>query len=152
HKRIGFIKGRAELSDSTERYEGYRMALQEASIPVDQNLVQPGYYDIKSGMEAAGKFLEMANPPTAVFASNDGMAIGLLHALHTRKKEGAFAVVGFDDIEMASLVSPSLTTIGYDLHELGRQAVHKLIRLVTGEEKHRSVLQLKGNLIVRESA
>ena len=62
------------------------------------------------------------------------------------------AVIGFDDIEMASLVSPTLTTVSYDLHELGRNAVHKLMRLVTGEEKNRSVLQLKPNLVTRESA
>jgi DNA-binding LacI/PurR family transcriptional regulator len=152
HKRIGFIKGRTDHSDSTERFEGYRQALAEAGIPLDSSLILPGAYDIKSGMAAAGKFLRMKDRPSAVFASNDSMAIGLLHGLHTRKKEGAFAVIGFDDIELASLVTPSLTTIGYDLNEVGRQAVHKLTRLISGEEKNRSVLQIKANLIVRESA
>jgi LacI family transcriptional regulator, repressor for deo operon, udp, cdd, tsx, nupC, and nupG len=152
HKRIGFIMGRPELSDSTERFEGYKSALSEAGLTFDPSLVQPGIYVVKSGIEAAEKFLAMSNPPTAIFASNDAMAVGVLKVLHERKKVGAMAVVGFDDIEMASLVSPSLTTVSYDLHELGRQAIHKLMRLVTGEEKTRSVLQLKANLVVRESA
>ncbi len=152
HKRIGFVMGRRELSDSTERFEGYKSALAEAGIPVDPSLVLPGFYVVKSGIEAAEKFLAMPNSPTAVFASNDAMAIGVLKVLHDHKKEGTMAVVGFDDIEMASLVSPSLTTVSYDLNELGRLAIHKLMRLVTGEEKARSVLQLKASLVVRESA
>ncbi len=152
NKRIGFIMGRPELSDSTERLEGYKQALTEAGLSFDPSLVVPGIYTVQSGLEAGAKFLSMAHPPTAVFAANDAMAVGLLKALHERKKEGSMAVVGFDDIEMASLVSPSLTTVSYDLHELGRQAIHKLMRLVTGEEKTRSVLQLKANLVTRESA
>ena len=152
HKRIGFITGRQELSDSTERFEGYKQALSEAGLSFDPSLVVPGRYMVQSGIEAGEKFLSMPNPPTAVFAANDAMAIGFLKVLHERKKEGTMAVVGFDDIEMASLVTPTLTTVSYDLHELGRQAIHKLMRLVTGEEKTRSVLQLKANLVVRESA
>jgi DNA-binding LacI/PurR family transcriptional regulator len=101
---------------------------------------------------AAGKYLEMKNPPTAVFASNDGMAIGVIKELQTRKKEGAFKVMGFDDIQMGSFVTPSLTTVGYDLHELGKQSVHKLMRQILGEEKVHSTLQLKTHLVIRESA
>jgi len=152
HKRIGFIMGRPELSDSTERFEGYKAALSQAGIALDPALVLPGRYVVQSGIEAAEKFLAMPTPPSAVFASNDAMAVGVLKVLHARKKDGALAVVGFDDIEMASLVSPTLTTVSYDLNELGRQSIHKLMRLVTGEEKNRSVLQLKATLVVRESA
>jgi LacI family repressor for deo operon, udp, cdd, tsx, nupC, and nupG len=152
HKRIGFVGGRPELSDSSERFEGYKSALTEAGISIDPSLLLPGKYVVDSGIEAGNKFLAMPNPPTAVFAANDATAIGVLKAIRENKKEGSLAVVGFDDIEMASLVSPTLTTISYDLHELGRNAVHKLMRLVTGEEKNRSVLQLKPNLVIRESA
>ncbi len=152
HKRIGFISGRPDMSDSEDRLEGYKMALRDAGIPFEETLVQPGFYDIKSGSEAAAKFLEMKNLPTAVFAANDGMAIGVIKELQTRKREGAFKVMGFDDIQMASFVSPALTTVGYDLHELGKQAVHKLMRQILGEEKVHSTLQLKTHLVVRESA
>ncbi len=152
HKRIGFITGREDMSDSSDREQGYRLALKEAGIPIDESLIQKGNYTIPSGIEAAGKFLEMANPPTAIFAANDAMAIGVMKTLQNRKKEGLFALVGFDDIEMASYVTPTLTTVGYDPFELGKQAVHKLMRLVTGEEKVRSTLQIKTHLIVRDSA
>jgi len=128
------------------------MALRDAGIPYDESLVIEGNYEIKSGAEAALKFLEMAQPPTAVFASNDGMAIGALRTLQTQKREGAFKIMGFDDIEIASFVTPTLSTVGYDLHELGRQAVHKLVRQIQGEEKVQSTLQLKTHLVIRESA
>lgn len=152
HRRIGHITGRLDLTDSQDRLEGYKQGLKEAGIPFDESLVLPGNYDIRSGEEAAAKFLAMPKPPTAVFAANDGMAIGLLKALQDKGRAGAFSVVGFDDIEMAALVVPSLTTVAYDLFELGRQAVHKLNRLVTGEEKNRSTLQMKTHLVARGSA
>lgn len=152
HRKIGFICGRPHISDSADRLEGYKQALAEAGIPYDESLVMPGNYTIADGNAAALKFLEMPNPPTAVFASNDGMAIGVLKTLEEKKRQGAFAVMGFDNIETAALMTPSLTTMGYDLFELGRQAVHKLLRLVSGEEKNRSTLQIKTNLIIRESA
>jgi LacI family transcriptional regulator, repressor for deo operon, udp, cdd, tsx, nupC, and nupG len=152
HRRVGFIGGRPDLSDSHDRLEGYKQGLKEAGIPFDPSLVLPGNYGIPAGEEAALKFLAMPKPPTAVFAANDGMAIGALKALQAKGEPKAFAVVGFDDIEMAAFVVPSLTTIAYDLHELGRQAVHKLVRLVTGEEKNRSTLLMKTHVVPRESA
>ncbi len=152
HKRIGFISGKPELTDSFDRLEGYSQALKDAGIPFIESLVAPGNYELSAGQAAAEKFLDMGDPPTAVFASNDRMAIGLLKTLQAKKMEGSMAVVGFDDIPMASLCSPALTTIGTDLNELGRQAVHKLMRLVKGEEKGRSTLMMKTHLVVRESA
>jgi len=152
HRRIGFITGRPELTDSEDRLKGYKEALKEGGIPLDPGLIQQGNYELSAGQEAAETYLRMEKPPTAVFASNDLMAIGVLKALHTLGKEGALAVMGFDDIPTASLVHPSLTTMGYDLSELGKLAVHKLMRFIGGEEKNRSTLQLKGHLVVRESA
>jgi DNA-binding LacI/PurR family transcriptional regulator len=152
HQRIGFITGRPELTDSGDRLEGYRLALGEAGLKVDESLILSGNYELSAGVSAGQRFLEMANPPTAVFASNDRMAIGLLKALQIAKKEGAFKVMGFDDIPMGSLTSPTLTTMGYDLKELGKLAVHKLTRIIQGEEKSRSTLMLKTHLVVRDSA
>jgi DNA-binding LacI/PurR family transcriptional regulator len=152
HRRIGFITGRQDMSDSADREAGYRTALKDAGIPLEEGLILKGDYTIPSGMAAAGKFLGMPHPPTAIFAANDAMAIGVLKTLQNIKKEGLFALVGFDDIEMASFVTPTLTTVGYDLHELGKQAVHKLMRLVLGEEKIRSTLEIKTHLIIRDSA
>ncbi len=152
HRRIGFITGWPELSDSQDRQQGYEQALQEAGIQTDPSLVLPGNYTIPAGEEAAKKFLAMSDPPTAVFAANDAMAIGVLKILESEKREGAFAVLGFDDIEMAAFVRPALTTVGYDLFELGSQAVHKLMQRVRGEEKVHSTLQLKTHLVIRDSA
>ncbi len=152
HTRIGFVCGRPDMSDSSDREDGYKLALTEAGLTVDKSLILPGDYTIRAGVEAAEKFLQMPNPPTAVFAANDGMAIGVLRGMQMQKKEGTIKVVGFDDIEMSSYVTPALTTVGYDPNELGKQAVHKLMRVITGEEKIRSTLQIKTHLIVRDSA
>ena len=152
HRRIGFIAGHPDLTDSEDRLAGYREALKSAGILPEEGLVFPGDYQIPSGWEAAEKFLDMPDPPTAVFASNDFMAVGVLKALHGLKREGAFAVMGFDDIPLASLVQPSLSTVGFDLCDLGKLAVSKLLRIITGEETNRSTVQLKGRLVTRESA
>ena len=80
------------------------------------------------------------------------MAIGVLKAQQNQKREGTMAVVGFDDIEMAAFVTPALTTVGYDPFELGKQSVHKLMRLISGEEKVRSTLLIKTHLITRDTA
>ncbi len=152
HKRIGFITGPPELTDSRDREEGYRQALKEAGIAVEEGLIQPGYYTIKSGLEAADKFLKMSHLPNAIFAANDEMAIGVLKALQNAKKERVFAVMGCGDIEISSFVTPALTTVGYDLHELGVKAVQKLIHLGLGDENVRSTQQLNTHLIIRESA
>jgi LacI family transcriptional regulator len=152
HKRIGFITGRAALSDSKDRLEGYRQALQDAGVKVEEDLILQGNYELASGKEAGEKFLQMKNPPTAIFASNDLMAIGVQKACQAQGKAGVFSIMGFDDIPTASLVNPALTTMGYDLKELGRQAVHKLLRIISGEEKNPSTLQMKTHLVVRESA
>ncbi len=152
HRRIGFITGWTQLSDSQDRQKGYEQALRDAGIRPEPSLVLQGNYTIPSGEEAARKFLSMPYPPTAVFAANDAMAIGVLKVLETEKREKAFAVMGFDDIEMAAFVRPALTTVGYNLFELGSQAVHKLMQRVRGEEKICSTLQLKTHLIIRDSA
>jgi DNA-binding LacI/PurR family transcriptional regulator len=152
HRRIGFVTGRHDMSDSSDREEGYRLALKEAGIPVDERLVLQGNYTIPSGIEAGNRFLQMPQPPTAVFAANDAMAVGILKAQQNQKKEGTMALVGFDDIEMAAYVTPALTTVGYDPYELGKQSVHKLMRLISGEEKVRSTLQIKTHLINRDTA
>ena len=152
HTRIGFITGHPTHHASALRLNGYQAALQAHRIPYEPGYVRQGHFVFESGLSAGRELLALPRPPTAIFASNDRMAIGALKTLRAHQKIGQMAVMGFDDIPMASLVDPALTTTGYDLVELGKQAVHKLMRLSRGEEKFRSTLQLKTHLVVRESA
>jgi len=152
HKRVGVITGRMDLTDAVDRLEGYRQALAEASIPFREELVQKGDFLFESGRQAVEKFLALPEPPTAIFACNDMMAMGALRALWDRKRTDEIKVMGFDDLPLASYIYPSLTTVSYDLNELGKLAVSKLVGLVDGRETQRSLVQLKTRIVVRESA
>jgi LacI family transcriptional regulator len=98
------------------------------------------------------RLLALSDPPTAVFASNDMMALGALQRLAARPSGTKIAVVGFDNLPLSALVKPALTTVDYDLAELGAQAAAKAIRLASGDEKGLSTLHLKTQLLVRDSA
>jgi DNA-binding LacI/PurR family transcriptional regulator len=152
HKRVGVITGRMDLTDAVDRLEGYRQALSEASIPFREELVQKGDFLFESGRQAVERFLALPEPPTALFASNDMMAMGALRALWDRKRTDEIKVMGFDDLPLASYIYPSLTTVSYDLRELGKLAVSKLVGLIDGRETQRSLVQLKTRIVIRESA
>jgi LacI family transcriptional regulator len=152
HKRVGVITGRMDLSDAVDRLEGYRQALAEASIPYREELVQKGDFLFESGRQAVERFLALPEPPTAIFACNDMMAMGALRALWDKKLTDQIKVMGFDDLPISSYIYPSLTTVSYDLRELGKLAVNKLVGLIDGRETQRSLVQLKTRIVVRESA
>lgn len=153
HRRIAILTGPEGRSDASDRLEGYREVLKESSIAPDEDLVVPGDFSLQSGEAGMDRLLSLSDPPTALFASNDMMALGALQRLSARRPDGPkVAVVGFDNLPLSALVKPALTTVDYDLAELGAQAAAKAIRLSAGEEKGLSTLHLKTQLLVRESA
>lgn len=113
HRRIAFIVGHPNHMASDQRLFGYRRALDRAGIAFEPGIVRPGLFDFASGAEAAASLLDMAVPPSAIFASNDDMAAGVLAVAHQRDiaVPDALSVAGFDDTELASAVWPPLTTI-----------------------------------------
>lgn len=125
HRRIALLLGPAPNVDAEERRQGYRAALHEAEITPEPSLEIPGDFTEDSGYAAAEALLRRSPRPTAVFATNDCMAIGLLGALHDRgvRVPEDVAVGGFDDIAVARYLSPPLTTVQVDAFELGRRAV-----------------------------
>jgi LacI family transcriptional regulator len=125
HHRIAVLLGPEGNVDAEGRRQGYRAALREAGIELDPALEIPGNFSEDSGYAAADALLRLNPRPTAVFATNDCMAIGLLGALHDRGVQvpDALAVAGFDDIAVARYLSPPLTTVQVDAYELGRRAV-----------------------------
>jgi LacI family transcriptional regulator len=148
HRRIGFIKGHPNHMASDDRLSGYRRALDRAGIALDPQLVEEGAFDFDSGVRAGRKFLDLPEPPTAIFAANDDMAAGVLAVAHDRGIDlpGQLSVAGFDDTTLARSVWPPLTTIHQPMFDLAHTATAILI--AGGDINHR---RLPHTLIERAS-
>jgi len=125
HRRIGFIKGHPNQTASQQRLEGYLAGLEEASVASDPALVVQGYFTYRSGLDGAEQLLALADPPTAIFASNDDMAAATVAAAHRRGLDVPkdLTVVGYDDSALATTVWPELTTIRQPIADMSREAV-----------------------------
>ncbi|MGH6747280.1 LacI family transcriptional regulator [Novosphingobium sp. PhB57] len=136
HRRIGFVTGHPNQTASAERLDGYREALSALNLPFDPALVAQGYFTYRSGLEAAGRLLDLDSPPTAIFASNDDMAAAAITVAHRRGLDvpRQLTVCGYDDTALAVSVWPELTTIRQPTTEMARRAV----RLLIGEIRARS--------------
>ncbi len=153
HRRIALIGGRDGGGDM--RQAGYRRALEAAGRPYRPELVVTGRWVRTGGAEAMRHLLDLDEPPTAVFAANDLMAIGAMDAIHDRglSVPGDVALVGYDDIEAAALVSPALTTVVNPAEEAGREAGRLLLDRMTGRhERERRVVRLRSRLVIRDSS
>jgi len=154
HRRIAIITGPLDLAPAQDRLEGYRSVLQESGIPSIDEYIVEGDFQVGSGRQLAGKLLTLELPPTAIFASNDMMAIG---ALHTARQLGVhvpedLSLVGFDNIFLSSLVDPPLTTVAQPAYRLGELAVEKLLRRISGvDADDYSETCLATELVVRSS-
>jgi LacI family transcriptional regulator len=128
HKRIGFIIGHANHTASDLRLFGYRRALDRAKLTFEPRYVRPGAFDFASGEAAADEMLGLAQPPTAIFASNDDMAAGVLTVAHRRglAVPGELSVAGFDDTALASQLWPPLTTVRQPTREMAYAAANLL--------------------------
>ena len=149
HRRIALVTGHANYFASGQRLTGYRQALQRAGIGFDSALVFPGQFDFASGAAAADALLALAEPPTAIFASSDEMAAGVLAAAHRMGIDvpGQLSVAGFDDTDLAQLVWPALTTIRQPVRDLGYAAADLLLQFDERIERR----LLEHTLIVRGS-
>jgi LacI family transcriptional regulator len=153
HRRIGAITGPRTWMASRERVNGYHAALAGAGITPERELEMEANFEIPGGYAAASRMLDLPDPPTAIFAFNDNIAIGILRAAAERgiRVPEALSVVGFDDSEEASIVSPRLTTVQQPLQEMGRMGVSLLTRLLEQQRVEGLRVELATKLIVRES-
>ncbi|TNE63959.1 MAG: LacI family DNA-binding transcriptional regulator [Alphaproteobacteria bacterium] len=136
HKDIGFIRGDREHADAHERENAFRDVMQKHGLPVRDQWVGQGDYSFESGVAAARKILSNAEKPTAIFACNDDMAAGVIVAadeigLHV---PADLSVAGYDDIALASRVSPPLTTVRQPVEEMAAQAVERLLAMREGTD------------------
>jgi LacI family transcriptional regulator len=154
HERIAIIRGAENNFDANERIRGYRTAIQKF-LGGESKLVEiPGNFTEESGYEAVKTILKFSPRPTAIFASNDSMAIGALSALqdYSISVPNEMALVGFDDIPMAKYLSPSLTTIYVDIYSLGSLALEQILHAIKEKNEHQKQLSiLPYRLMLRES-
>jgi LacI family transcriptional regulator len=153
HRSIAAITGPAGWASTEERRQGYHAALASAGIAPDRRLTETGDWQIESGRGAAARLLDLEEPPTALFAFNDEMAIGAIQAARERglRIPDDLSVVGFDDVERAFLMTPQLTTVRQPLGEMGRMAVNLLFRLLDKQRIDALRIVLATHLVKRES-
>ena len=153
HRRIGCIAGPSDLTPSAERVTGYRRALRERDIPVDETLTVKGDFQYESGYQAARHLLTMNDPPTAVFACNDLMAVGAIRAALElgRQVPASLSVVGFDDVRLASFTNPPLTTIVQPKYEMGALAATMLLERMRNRSLPPRRRLLDTSLLTRQS-
>jgi LacI family transcriptional regulator len=153
HQRIAAITGPAGLLATEERKRGYHAALASIGVlPIPELMIESNF-DVDGGRAAASTLLELPEPPTAIFAFNDQLAIGAMQTALARNLQvpGDLSIVGFDDTADADLVRPALTTVRQPLAEMGRMGVSLLIRLLENHQLEALHVELATQLVVRES-
>jgi LacI family transcriptional regulator, repressor for deo operon, udp, cdd, tsx, nupC, and nupG len=153
HKRIGHISGPLNVVVGRDRCKGFHQAMAKHGLSLDPSLVQEGEFSFESGFNLMMKFLSLEEPPTAIFAGNDEMAMGAVKAAKSKgvRVPEDLSVVGFDDIKFASIFEPALTTIAQPTFDMGQKAMHLLLRLINNEELEKDQFILPDKLIVRDS-
>jgi LacI family transcriptional regulator len=129
HKLIGLIEGPDGFRSAKERRLGFEDALASASIKLPRSLIASGNYTFETGVAAANRLLDLSPRPTAIFASNDEMAAGVVHAARNRGIDvpSELSVVGFDDTPIAAHIWPPLTTVRWPIVSMARAAAFKLV-------------------------
>ncbi len=128
HRKIGIVLGLPHVSTTTERLHGYERALAEAGIAADPSLIVYGHSQVEGARKASVTLLERADRPSAVFATNNLMTIGLMMAIHDLELRCPqdVSVIGFDDFDWAAAFNPPLTTVAQDPYLIGERAVEIL--------------------------
>ncbi|GAA4183287.1 LacI family DNA-binding transcriptional regulator [Streptosporangium oxazolinicum] len=153
HTRVAHLGGPRDLLCSQARADGYRAAMERARLAVPDGYLRHGRFTDHSGREDAAALLDLAEPPTAIFAASDQQAFGVYEALRERslRVPADVSVVGFDDVPVARWVSPPLTTVRQPIVEMAAMATRLLVRLVDGEPVDTPRVELATRLVVRES-
>lgn len=159
HRRISLVGGPESSRTMRDRAQGYRRALTARKVPVRQELVRGGDLDEESGYDNARVLAQLAEPPTAIVAVNDRVAVGVLAALHDdgiRVPEDV-SVTGFDDVSFSPYLRPKLTTVSVPTYDIGHTAATLLLGQLTGvqgesqRQPNDHVTKLSAELVIRDS-
>lgn len=153
HHRIACISGISGFKSTEERQAGYIEALQVSGIQMQAGYIVSGAYTMKSGFEAMQQLLALPIRPTAVFCSNDEMAIGAIKAINENglKVPDDISIIGFDSIPFTEYTIPSLTSIKREIKEISHLAAEKLLALMNSDGIEGELIMLETSLIKRES-
>lgn len=158
HRRIGLIAGNPNQTASALRRQGYFDALEQAGIAADPALVVGGLFTYRSGLDAARDLIELPDRPTAIFASNDDMAVAAISVAHRLGLDvpGDLTVVGYDDAPQATTIWPELTTIRQPIADMSKVAIDLLVEEIQARRSDGDVaprhVQMDFTLVTRSSA
>ena len=153
HRRIGIVTGWMDMVSARDRLQGYQAALADAGIAFDEALLFEGDYSQPTAFQGGSHLLGLAQPPTAIFASNDITAMGVIEAARAYGLQVPrdLSVIGFDDIPMAALLSPKLTTMRQPLQKMGESATQMLLDLLNNPDRIPESIIFPTELILRET-
>lgn len=153
HTRIGFIKGHPDFGATHKRFNGYQQALTEVGLKLEEDIVKQGEFTFESGEACARQLLNREDRPSAIFASNDYMAAGVLKVAAQLKINipAELSVVGYDDAPVSQQIWPSLTTVKQPVSVMAQNAVQKLIKKITKKEFDDIDSKFECKLIIRNS-
>ncbi|AYG61235.1 LacI family DNA-binding transcriptional regulator [Rhizobium jaguaris] len=154
HRNIGYISGSLSTSTGRDRLAGYRAALQEAGIEYGDEFVRLGNFRAKDAYTATMQLLTRPDRPSAIFAANNLMVIGVMKAIRDAGLDcpGDISVAGFDDFPWADVFQPNLTTIAQPVQAIGEQAAELILSRVADKKRREPRhIVLKGRLMIRES-
>lgn len=153
HRKIAHLTGPLNVVLGRDRLKGYKEALMAHQIPIREEYILEGDFSVRAGYLLGRQLLTLANPPTAIFAANDEMAVGAMKAAKELGLDvpGDVSVVGFDDIPLSTLVAPALTTIRQPKYEIGTQSMNMLLDLIEGRADARRQVVLPYELVIRDS-
>jgi LacI family transcriptional regulator len=153
HRQIAMITGPLRLTNAEQRLKGFRRAMKKQGIEIGPEYIQETSFDIRGGRIKAQLLLRMVPAPTAIFAGNDMIAMGVLHAIRDLglRCPDDVSVIGFDDLDFAALMNPSLSSVYQPGYQLGVNAARILLDHVKGEDRPPQHIVLETELKLRES-
>jgi LacI family transcriptional regulator len=155
HSRVGMVSGSLEDPvNGFQKFSGYKKAFTEKNLDFDDSLVAIGDYTYDSGIQAADTLMKVSNPPSAIFAGTDEMALGVIHGLQDQGKKvpEEVEVIGFDNTRLATMVRPTLTTVVQPMYDIGAVSMRLLTKYMNKEEVDEKVVVLPHRLEYRNSS
>lgn len=153
HRKIAFVEGTMDETNSRDRLQGYKNSIEKFNLVDREDYIICGQFDRNIAYQRAAQLLDLDDKPTAIFCSDDYMALGVIERIkdYGLSVPKDIAVVGFDNIELSGFTKPSLTTITQPMYEIGRSAVEVLLDLITKKKEPPIRKMLKTELVVRDS-
>ena len=151
HRRIAFLGDLPTIQTARTRREGFEAALRARDIPLDPSMVVTSLRSPEDAEAAVARLLDGEDPPTAIFAARNSLAVGTIRALHRRGDAGRIALVGFDDFPLADIVDPPLTVVRQNVGEIGAEVARRLFARIDGDTSAPTHVVLEPELVERGS-